>query len=96
MFSDAKRESMDKRFKAIKNLFQCCWSDCGNLEATLNTLFPQETLEKQHEDLKKQREAVKYRLNKLSARQSELTVSNVRGKEPQFTGRIINQYLCVL
>ena len=37
--------------------------------------FLQETLENHQEGLKRQREAVKYRLKKLAARQSEITVS---------------------
>lgn len=46
--------------------------------------FLQDTLEKHQECLKKQREAVKYRLKKLAARQSEITVSCVQTKMLKF------------
>ncbi|KAM4591480.1 uncharacterized protein PAE49_016668 [Odontesthes bonariensis] len=51
------------------------------------TWFLQDTLEKHQECLKKQREAVKYRLKKLAARQSEITKKSSAIRE-----RIIRKY----
>lgn len=58
----------------LRDFNTCMWC-CIELYCVCVQPFLQDTLQKQQESLKMQREAVKHRVRQLAARQSEISVS---------------------